>query len=149
MIVRCNLCVFISSSFFLVKTLSHFEQFRTVLLGQFAVEHCDCSLQVSPLLCYFLLSFLQLLQLLLSLPPQSLQVLTLLLVQETMEVLKLGADLSFQGIKTALKDGKGKGGPFGLRVAKNSLCGYDNTDNHFQNWLQQNCYEHTHRFSLY
>lgn len=93
----------------------HFKQFRTVLLSQFAVEDCDCSLQVSPLLCYFLLSFLQLLQLLLSLPPQSLQVLTLLLVQETMEVLKLCSDLSLQGIKTALKDGKGKDGQLSIQ----------------------------------
>lgn len=106
MIVTCNLNVFIYS--FLVKTRSHFQQFGTVLLSQFAVENCDRSLQVSPLLCYFLLPLLQLLQLFLFLPPQSLQVPTLLLVQETMEVLKLGSDLSFQGIKTALKDGKGK-----------------------------------------
>ncbi len=90
--------------------LSHFEQFGTVLLSQFAVEHCDGSLQVPPLLCYFLLPVLQLLQLLLSLPPQPFQVPTLFLIQETMEVLKLGSDFSFQGIKTVLKCSKGKDG---------------------------------------
>lgn len=84
--------------------LPHFEQLRTVVLSQFAVEHCDCSLQASPLLCDLLLPLLQLLQLSLFLPPQSLQVLTLLLIQETMEVLKLSSDFSFQLIKTVLKD---------------------------------------------
>lgn len=84
--------------------LPHFEQFGTVFLSQFAVEYSDGSLQVFPLLCYFLLSFLQLLQLFLSLPPQSFQVLILLLIQEAMEILKLGSDFSFQGIKTVLKD---------------------------------------------
>lgn len=96
------------SLLFIVKTPPHFEQFRTVFLSQFAVEHCDGSLQVSPLLCYLLLSFLQLLQLFLPLPPQSLQVLELLLIQEAMEVLKLGSDFSLQDIKTALKDEEGK-----------------------------------------
>lgn len=90
--------------FFLMKMLPHFEQLGTVLLSQFVVEHCNCSLQVLPLLCYFLLSLLQLLQLFLSLPPQSLQVLTLLFIQEAMEVLKLGSDFSFQLIKSALRD---------------------------------------------
>lgn len=103
MIVRCALIYY-----FLVKTLPYFEQFRTVLLSQFAVQHCDCSLQVFPLLCYFLLSFLQLFHLFLFLPPQSLQVLKLLLIQETMEVLKLSSDFSFKDIKIVLKDGKGK-----------------------------------------
>lgn len=84
--------------------LPHFEQFGTVFLSQFAVEYSDGSLQVFPLLCYFLLSFLQLLQLFLSLPPQSFQVLILLLIQEAMEILKLCSDFSFQGIKTVLKD---------------------------------------------
>lgn len=84
--------------------LPHFEQLWTIVLSQFAVEHCDCSLQASPLLCYFLLPLFQLLQLFLFLPPQSLKVLKLLLIQETVEVLKLGTDFSFQAIKAVLKD---------------------------------------------
>lgn len=86
--------------------LPHSEQFRAVVLGQFAVEHRDCSLQVSPLRCYLLLSLLQLLHLFLSLPPHSFQVIILLLIQETMQVLKLSSDFSFQGIKTVLIDGE-------------------------------------------
>lgn len=80
----------------------HFEQFRTVLLTKFAVEHRDGSLQVFPLCRYLPLSLLQQLHLFLLLPPQAFQVFTLLLFQETVEVLKLRFDLSFQGIKMAL-----------------------------------------------
>jgi len=89
-----------------MKVLPHCEQRRAVLLGQFAVQHSDGSLQVSPLRCYFLLPLLQLLQLFLSLPPESLQVVILLLIQETMEVLKLCSDFSFQVFKRVLKDGE-------------------------------------------
>lgn len=80
----------------------HFEQFRTVLLTKFAVEHRDGSLQVFPLRRYLPLSLLQQLHLLLLLPPQAFQVFTLLLFQETVEVLKLRFDLSFQGLKMVL-----------------------------------------------
>lgn len=90
---------------------AHFEQFWAVLLSQFTVDRCDRSLQGFRLLCYFLLSLLQLFQLFLSLPPQSLQVLTLLLIQETMEVLILSSDFSLQVIKPALKN-QGEEGQF-------------------------------------
>lgn len=82
---------------------THFEKFGTVLLTQLVVEHCDSFLQVPPLSGYLPLPLLQLLQLLLSFSSQSLQVPALLLIQETMEVLKLGPDFSFQGIETGLK----------------------------------------------
>lgn len=88
----------------MLALFSHCEQFRTILLCQFAVEHCDCFLQVFPLLCYFLLSLLQQLHLFLSLPPQSFKVLAFLLLQKTMEVLKLGSDFPFQVIKAVLKN---------------------------------------------
>lgn len=87
-----------------VITLPHFEQLGTVLLSQFAVEHTDCSLQVSPLRSYFLLSLLQLFHLFLFLRPQSLHLLILLLIQEAMEVLKLSTDFPFQVIEPVLKD---------------------------------------------
>lgn len=86
-----------------LKNPTHFEKLGTVLFAQFVVEHCDGFPQVPPLSGYLPLSLLQLFQLLLSFSSQSLQVPALLLVQETMEVLKLGPDFSFQGIETALK----------------------------------------------